>query len=43
MSLVLTTMVPFDFRADVERMAELKALPIRASGWRSASSSRRWR
>lgn len=27
----LTTMLPFDFRADVERMAELKALPIRAS------------
>jgi hypothetical protein len=28
----LTSLVPFDFRADVERMAELKALPIRASG-----------
>jgi hypothetical protein len=30
MTLVLTSLVPFDFRADVERMAELKALPIRA-------------
>jgi hypothetical protein len=32
MSLLLTSLVPFDFRVDVERMAELKALPIRASG-----------
>ncbi|HEX8200453.1 MAG TPA: putative ABC exporter domain-containing protein [Isosphaeraceae bacterium] len=31
MTLFLTAMLPFDFRADLERMAELKALPIRAS------------
>ena len=31
MTIVLTSLVPFDFRVDVERMAELKALPIRAS------------
>jgi hypothetical protein len=29
MTLMITPSVPFDFRADIDRMAELKALPIR--------------